>query len=185
MAGDDKVKETILTITFRDNANKLLDSSNGITNAMAQCLFELGCLDYMEHETNSNTYVLKWGEQSLNTDDSEIVKFAQAICPDLNIIKSKIMTHRFNSSDNEDVILNLMPDKVLELQHSFARTHVALISTNYISIRTYGDAPKSSIDAFHRKNVLAIKDMVIATSVVLNSEYTCTYKVLPNSECKV
>lgn len=185
MAGEDKVKETTLSLKFRDNANELLNSLQGIITPMAQCLYELGCPDCQEVDSKADTYTLKWGARTLNTDDDEFVEFAQAICADLIVKQSKIKVNNFNSTANEDVIRGIMPDIHLELQNSFARTRIALIGDDYISISTHGNAPKSYIDTFHRKNVLAIKDKIIATSVVLNTNYTCNYKIMPDYDCKV
>ena len=65
-------------------------------------------------------------------------------------------------------------------------SEIDAVYSGSIGVNTVGtDTTRTKVSQLHRKNVLALKDKIVAMEHVHNVEYTCEWKRTEESECSV
>ena len=172
---DTKNKETTLSIHFVND-----DDSDG---NMSKMMKSLGAPDFASDVVSNGWDITASSGEKLSVSRSSIMEFIRDCMPGVVIVKSIRDEYDFGSFANKDFIENTYfgtDDK-----HSIY-SHIGYLWSGTIQIKTTGNGvTKPVFDKFHRKNVLAVKDKIVAMENVQNVEYTCTLKNIVESECSV
>ena len=175
MMSGTKKKETTLSIQFVNN-----DDSDG---NMSKLMKLLGAPDFESELVDRGWDITAPDGKELHVSSSSIMEFIRDSVPDVVVEKAIRDEYKFSSFANKDFIENTYfgTDDNCRIY-----SHIGYLWSEIIQIITTGNgATKPALDRFHRKNVLAVKDKIVAMENVHNVEYTCTLKNIVESECSV
>lgn len=174
-------KSTTLTVTFVDSVTKGED-------AMGIILKEFGCpkADGEEVDDGWNLYS---GQNKCHLADSKVMDFLKENCPEVVIEKATKIKVDLDDWHNKDHLQELFEKVTEEGKHAtytLVETKIDWISSTYISLYTTGNGVSATkVENIHRKNVLALKDKLVAHRFVQSVAYTCRWEHVKSEECVI
>ena len=172
---DTKNKETTLSIQFVND-----DDSDG---NMSKLMKLLGAPDFVSSVLSVGWDITAPGGKNIRVSSPSVMEFIRKFVPGVVVEEVTRDSYDFGSYDNKDFIENKYFGTV---DSHKLYSNIGYLWSGTIQIKTTGDGvTKKALDGFHRKNVLSVKDKIVAMKHVHNVEYTCTLKNIVESECSV
>lgn len=172
---DNIMKETALTITFV--GDKEADKDKNMDKVMEL----LGAPKVGAEMIKSGWDIVAPNGATLYTYNRDTMEFIGKALLNASIVVRFKEVYEYESYANKEYICETFFT-------SADRVYSALGSvwSGYIEVNTSSsNATKAQVDRVHKKNVLALKDRIVAMKHVLNVAYTCTMKKSHEVECTV
>ena len=168
-------KETVLSIKFTDNGLDKRDNMNDVMKLLGAPKFKIEFNDNGWDITAPNGKTLRVYSKSIKNFITETT-FSTVVA----IVEREYVYSSF-------------ANKYFIQEHIFGNSNEAGLSSeigtvwsNSIGIKTIGtDTTRTKVSNLHRKNVLVLKDKIVAMEHVHSVTYTCEWKSTSESECSV
>lgn len=174
-------KSTTLNIRFVEGVTKE-------ENAMGTILKDLGCPNAEGVETDDG-WNLSVGLNKCHIRGEDVMKFLKNNCPEVVIEKAtkiKVELDDFRNKEHIEKLFEKITVKGKLSDYTLAETCIDWVGQEYISLNTTGNGVTATkVENLHRKNVLALKDKLVAHKLILKVDYTCRWEHLKSEECSV
>lgn len=174
---DDILKETALTITFVGGVDNEVEKAKHMDKVMEL----LGAPKFGAETVKSGWDIVAPNGATLYTYSRDAMEFIEKALFNASIVDRFKEVYESDSYLNKEYIRETFftsADRVYSAVGSIWSGHIEVNTSS-------SNSPRAQVDRVHKKNVLALKDRIVAMEHVLNVAYTCTMRKSNTVECTV